>query len=75
MGLVLFKATEKFFNVGSGRAGKLVFGFLHQLLLLGLRPEGSLGQNTRLLGLVVIHLLEVANIPKFDPRIIKRQQL
>ena len=34
MGLVLFKATEKFFNVGSGRAGKLVFGFLHQLLLL-----------------------------------------
>ena len=48
-----------------------MFGFLHQLLLLGLGPEGSLGQDTRLLGLVVIHLLEVANIPKLDPGIIK----
>ena len=67
----MFKATKEFLHVGSGRAGKLVFGFLHQLLLLGLGPEGSLGQDARLLGLVVIHLLEVANIPKFDPGIRK----
>jgi len=38
-----------------------------QLLLLGLRPDGSLWEDPRLLLLLIVHLLQVGHIPELDP--------
>lgn len=45
----------------------LMFSFSKKILLLRLGPYSSLRQDSRLLLLVVVHLLQVGYIPELHP--------
>ena len=46
-----------------------MLGLLGQSKLLALAPHHGLGQDRRLLGLVLIHLLQVGYVPELHPGI------